>query len=43
MTCEINKEFKKAENPFRVAIVYAMWLTSFNVKSLATLYVDKPM
>ena len=39
----LEKELKKAENPFRVAIVYAMWLTSFNVKSLATLYVDKPM
>lgn len=40
---DLEKEFKKAENPFRVAIVCAMWLTGFDVKSLATLYLDKPM
>ena len=40
---ELEKEFKRAENPFRVAIVCAMWLTGFDVKSLATLYLDKPM
>lgn len=39
----LEQEFKKAENPFRVAIVCAMWLTGFDVKSLATLYLDKPM
>ena len=39
----LELEFKKAENPFRVAIVCAMWLTGFDVKSLATLYLDKPM
>lgn len=40
---DLEKEFKKADNPFRVAIVCAMWLTGFDVKSLATLYLDKPM
>jgi len=40
---DLEREFKKAENPFRVAIVCAMWLTGFDVKSLATLYLDKPM
>ena len=40
---DLEKDFKKAENPFRVAIVCAMWLTGFDVKSLATLYLDKPM
>lgn len=35
--------FKDAEHPFRVAVVCAMWLTGFDVKSLATLYLDKPM
>jgi type I site-specific restriction-modification system R (restriction) subunit len=35
--------FKQAENPFRIAIVCAMWLTGFDVKCLATLYLDKPM
>lgn len=39
----LEEEFKKAENPFRVAIVCAMWLTGFDVKSLATMYLDKPM
>ena len=38
-----GKEFKKADNPFRIAIVCAMWLTGFDVKCLATLYLDKPM
>lgn len=40
---DLEKEFKKTEHPFRVAIVCAMWLTGFDVKSLATLYLDKPM
>lgn len=40
---DLEKEFKKADNPFRVAIVCAMWLTGFDVKCLATLYLDKPM
>ncbi|NDY90383.1 type I restriction endonuclease subunit R [Ideonella livida] len=39
----LEADFKKAEHPFRVAIVCAMWLTGFDVKSLATLYLDKPM
>ena len=43
VTRNLEQEFKKAENPFRVAIVCAMWLTGFDVKSLATLYLDKPM
>ncbi len=39
----LEHEFKKPENPFRVAIVCAMWLTGFDVKCLATMYLDKPM
>ena len=39
----LEKEFKQAENPFRIAVVCAMWLTGFDVKCLATLYLDKPM
>ena len=35
--------FKDSKHPFRIAIVCAMWLTGFDVKSLATLYLDKPM
>ncbi|MFC3716315.1 type I restriction endonuclease subunit R [Luteimonas soli] len=35
--------FKKSDHPFRVAIVCAMWLTGFDVPSLGTLYLDKPL
>jgi type I restriction enzyme R subunit len=35
--------FKSAQHEFRVAVVCAMWLTGFDVKPLATLYLDKPM
>jgi type I restriction enzyme R subunit len=35
--------FKKEEHPFRVVIVCAMWLTGFDVPSLSTLYLDKPL
>ena len=40
---QLDEDFKRAEHPFRLAIVCAMWLTGFDVKSLATLYLDKPM
>ncbi len=40
---DLDLEFKKPEHPFRVAIVCAMWLTGYDVKCLATLYLDKPM
>ncbi len=40
---ELDKEFKNADNPFRIVFVCAMWLTGFDVKSLATIYLDKPL
>lgn len=40
---DLEKEFKKPDHPFRIGIVCAMWLTGFDVKCLATLYLDKPM
>jgi len=40
---DIESAFKKDGHPFRIAIVCAMWLTGFDVKSLATLYLDKPL
>ena len=40
---ELEKDFKKAKDPFRVAFVCAMWLTGFDVPSLGTLYLDKPL
>jgi type I restriction enzyme, R subunit len=40
---DLDLEFKKPGHPFRVVIVCAMWLTGYDVKCLATLYLDKPM
>lgn len=40
---DVEKAFKDPEHRFRVAIVCAMWLTGFDVESLSTLYIDKPM
>jgi type I restriction enzyme R subunit len=42
-TRDLEKEFKDEENPFRLVIVCAMWITGFDVKSLSTLYLDKPL
>lgn len=42
-TRDLEKEFKEEHHPFRLAIVCAMWITGFDVKSLSTLYLDKPM
>ena len=39
----MEEAFKDETHPFRVAIVCAMWLTGFDVPSLSTLYIDKPM
>ena len=36
-------EFKDDNSDFKIAIVVDMWLTGFDVPSLATMYVDKPM
>ena len=40
---DLDEAFKKEEHPFRIAIVCAMWLTGFDVPSLSTLYLDKPL
>ena len=39
----LEEAFKEEEHPFRIAIVCAMWLTGFDVPSLSTLYLDKPL
>ena len=39
----LDEAFKHEEHPFRIAIVCAMWLTGFDVPSLSTLYLDKPL
>ena len=40
---DLESAFKKQDHPFRIAIVCAMWLTGFDVPSLSTLYLDKPL
>ncbi|WP_052730166.1 type I restriction endonuclease subunit R [Sphingomonas sp. SRS2] len=40
---DLESAFKKEDHPFRIAIVCAMWLTGFDVPSLSTLYLDKPL
>ena len=42
-TMALEDAFKAKEHPLRVAIVCAMWLTGFDVPSLSTLYLDKPL
>ena len=42
-TMALDDAFKVEEHPLRVAIVCAMWLTGFDVPSLSTLYLDKPL
>ena len=39
----LAKRFKRADSSFDIAIVVDMWLTGFDVPSLHTLYIDKPM
>jgi type I restriction enzyme R subunit len=39
----VEDAFKSDDHPFRVVFVCAMWLTGFDVPSLATLYLDKPL
>ena len=40
---ELAKRFKDNNDPMKIAIVVDMWLTGFDVPSLATMYIYKPM
>lgn len=40
---ELARKFKDNMSPLKIAIVVDMWLTGFDVPSLATMYVYKPM
>lgn len=40
---EMAKQFKDNDSKLKIAIVVDMWLTGFDVPSLATMYVYKPM
>ena len=40
---DLAKKFKDNNSPLKIAIVVDMWLTGFDVPSLSTMYVYKPM
>ncbi len=40
---DIEDRFKDKDDPLCIVFVCAMWLTGFDVPSLSTLYLDKPM
>ena len=39
----LDKQFKNENSNFTIAIVVDMWITGFNVPSLAVMYIDKPL
>lgn len=40
---ELEKRFKNPEDSLKIVIVCDMWLTGFDVPSLHTMYIDKPL
>jgi type I restriction enzyme R subunit len=40
---DLEEEFKKSDSDLKIAFVCAMWLTGFDVPTLSTLYLDKPL
>ena len=42
-TQDLETRFKDENDPFRFVIVCAMWITGFDVPTLSTLYIDKPL
>ncbi|MBI2634739.1 type I restriction endonuclease subunit R [Candidatus Peregrinibacteria bacterium] len=40
---DMEKKFKDSESQLRIVFVCNMWLTGFDVPSLSTIYLDKPM
>lgn len=40
---DLERKFKDANDPFRLVFVCAMWITGFDVPSIGTVYLDKPM
>lgn len=42
-TRDLEIDFKNEDHPFRLVIVCAMWITGFDVPSLSTMYIDKPL
>ena len=39
----MDKQFKNVNSNFRIAVVVDMWITGFDVPSLAVMYIDKPL
>lgn len=40
---ELDRQFKNTDSNFKIAIVVDMWITGFDVPSLAVMYIDKPL
>ena len=40
---KLDKQFKNEKSNFKIAIVVDMWITGFDVPSLDTMYIDKPL
>ena len=40
---DLEVKFKDPDDPFRLVFVCAMWITGFDVPSIGTVYLDKPM
>jgi type I restriction enzyme, R subunit len=40
---DLEKKFKDPNDPFRIVFLTAMWMTGFDVPSVGTIYLDKPM
>jgi len=43
VTEDLEKLFKDSKSDFRMVFVCSMWMTGFDVPSLSTIYLDKPM
>lgn len=39
----LDKQFKNNDSNFKTAVVVDMWITGFDVPSLAVMYIDKPL
>ena len=40
---KLDKQFKNVNSNFKIAVVVDMWITGFDVPSLAVMYIDKPL
>jgi type I restriction enzyme R subunit len=40
---DLETKFKNADDPLRLVFVCAMWITGFDVPSIGTVYLDRPM